>query len=126
MGEMQLISDGESVWMWFSFLNQYTRKSVAGGDLDAFKNFGFGTGTEAEAVLTRAQTVRREQVVTSGGAHDCWVVEIPFEKFPLPVPAGSELRNGTIQAWIDRTNHMVIRMDTSGLMHAEARFHCEV
>jgi thiol-disulfide isomerase/thioredoxin len=118
MGEMRLISDGESVWTWLSLRNQYTRKSISSGVLDARRNFGLGTGAPAETALARARTLREEQIVTSGVSHECWVVEIPFEKIPIPFPPGTELRDGTIQAWIDRTNHVVWRMDTNGTMYS--------
>lgn len=71
MGNMRLVSDGEFVWTWLSFLNQYTRRSAASGALDELRNFGFGTGSAAEVALARARTLRRDQIVTGGISRDC-------------------------------------------------------
>jgi thiol-disulfide isomerase/thioredoxin len=118
MGEMRLVSDGEFVWTWLSFLNQYTRRSVSSGALDEMKNLGFGTGTSAEAALARARVVRREPVVVGGKTYDCSVIELRFQRYPLPVPPGTELRDGTMRVWIDNVNDAVLRHETGGMMHA--------
>jgi cytochrome c biogenesis protein CcmG/thiol:disulfide interchange protein DsbE len=123
MGELRLVADGEFVWTWLSFLNQYTRSSVSGGALDQMKNLGFGTGAPAEAALARARVIRREPVVSGANTFDCWFIEIPFARYPLPVPRGAELRDGTMRVWIDTVSDAALRHETAGMMHAPGMPH---
>ena len=114
MGEMLLVSDGQHVWTYFSRANQYTKKLVHEGALDVLKNFGLGSAAEAEALISRARIIRREEVALDDTARACWVVEIPFERRSLPAPPGAELRDGKMQAWVDETSSFVLRLETTG------------
>lgn len=117
MGEMLIVSDGQYMWSYFAAANQYTRKPVGKGALDAYKNFGFGSALEAQAAISRARVTAREEITIDGASGLCWVVEIPFDRLPMPAPAGAEVRDGRIQAWIDPNSSFVLRMETTGFMH---------
>jgi thiol-disulfide isomerase/thioredoxin len=67
--------------------------------------------------------IRREPVVSGGKTYDCWVIEIAFERYPLPVPPGAELRDGTMRVWIDTVSHTALRYETAGMMHAPGMPH---
>ena len=121
MGEMLVVSDGQYVWSYLAAANQYTKKPVAKGALDAFKNFGFGSALEAQDAISRARITGREEITVGGTASICWVIEIPFDRLPLPAPAGAELRDGRIQASIDPTSGFVLRMQTIGFMRVPGK-----
>jgi outer membrane lipoprotein-sorting protein len=117
MGEMLLVSDGQYLWTHVSAANQYTKKAVSDGALDVFRNFGFGSAVEAEAAISRARVTGQEEVTLDGAPRACWMVEIPFGSLSMPAPAGAELRNGKMQAWIDQTSGFVLRLETTGSLH---------
>ncbi len=119
MGTSTMISDGESTWMYFSMLKQYTKVPAARGLQGVLEASGIRLPDPSKS-QGRPKTLREETIEVDGAKHDCWVVETTIDRMPLPAPPGAELSGAVFHVWIDKSLKMDLKTEVSGKMQGGA------
>ncbi len=111
-----LVSDGESLWIYFAGANRYTKRSAAAAPEVLLRPFnpalnGF---PNVEAVTQNASSIKlaQEEILSIGqDKYNCDVVQIQFDTLP-----GTEMTNIVQNVWIDKTRSVIMKQELTALV----------
>jgi thiol-disulfide isomerase/thioredoxin len=112
---MIVVSDGETMWMYNSMNNEYTRKSAGMGPGGLMDAMGLGNMMPNPADLHLAmKTTGEESIAIDGEKHDCWVVSTDMGSIQLPAAVqGAKISGGKMTTWIDKKLGIDLQSDTT-------------
>jgi thiol-disulfide isomerase/thioredoxin len=116
MGNTTMVCDGEHTWIYFPALKQYVKKDAIRGPQALLDSFGMGNMTDPSKFQKEAKTIREEALEVDGKKVDCWVIELRIDHLEMPTPGGTQLTDGVITLWIEKTTDFNRQMTMSGKM----------
>ncbi len=101
----EMVSDGNSTWLYASMNKQYTRIPAAMGAGGVMAGMGMKLPDVAHMPKTM-KVLREESLEIDGAKHDCWVVETRIGDMDIPIPQmpkmNAEMTDAVTTAWIDK------------------------